>query len=97
MCVNVWESLGCEERCLCAGWAAAVGPRGEAPCTGLQPIPARLWQHPLSPSDPMEEPHPVCPFDCTPESTSSQSRPGENSETAVSPVSRFSSRSTQHR
>jgi len=70
------------------------GPRGEAPWTGLQPVPPWLLQHPLSLLGLMEEPHPVCPFDHTPESASSQSCPGENSETAASPMSRFSSRST---
>lgn len=57
------------------------GSLGKAPACACQ-----LLQHLLCLSDLMEEPHLVCPFYCTLESTSSKFSLGENSETAVSPM-----------
>lgn len=69
-------------------------PGASLPRQGSAVVPSWLRKHLLSLLDLMEEAHPDCLFDCTPESTSSQSYSGENIETAASPMSRFSSRST---
>lgn len=87
MCLNVCESLGCEEGCVCGG------PRGKSPQTGLSRRPFLASEASAESAGPYGRSSPRLPL-CTPESTSSQSYSGENIETAASPMSRFSSRST---